>query len=171
DFESSLDRSQPDEYWERYLYFNAGWFYYEDPAIFGARFLEYARAIRDDRPKELAVQELNPWLDQVALPLVIHSLGGGRNIIAPDTLDGKITCHYRAMPLLYAREVDRTVEILETVAAPNRIKKVLKAHEPFKRMIYQGKGRRVRAMFDREDLPRKEQMIRNRIKRANLWIR
>ena len=28
DFESSLDLSQPDEYWRRYLYFNAGWFFY-----------------------------------------------------------------------------------------------------------------------------------------------
>ena len=28
DFESSLDLSHPDEYWRRYLYFNAGFFYY-----------------------------------------------------------------------------------------------------------------------------------------------
>ena len=31
DFESSLDRSQPDEYWRRYLYFNAGYFYFKSP--------------------------------------------------------------------------------------------------------------------------------------------
>ena len=76
DFESSLDVSQPDEYWRRYLYFNAGYFYYKCPKIFGDRFLNYALAIRDDGPKELVCQELDPWLDQVALPLVIHSFGG-----------------------------------------------------------------------------------------------
>ena len=28
DFDTSLDLSEPDEYWKRYLYFNAGFFYY-----------------------------------------------------------------------------------------------------------------------------------------------
>lgn len=78
DFDSSLDMAQPDEYWRRYLYFNAGFFYYKCPKIFGERFLEYATAIRDDPPTELDGQALYPWLDQIALPLVIHSLGGGR---------------------------------------------------------------------------------------------
>ena len=27
DFDSSLDLSEPDEYWKRYIYFNAGFFY------------------------------------------------------------------------------------------------------------------------------------------------
>jgi len=83
DFESSLDLGQPDEFWKRYLYFNAGFFFYSCPHVFGQRFLDYALSIRDHPPTELIVQELDPWLDQVALPLVIHSLGGGR-----DTLPG-----------------------------------------------------------------------------------
>ncbi|WP_428541728.1 hypothetical protein [Profundibacter sp.] len=95
DFDSSLDTSQPDEYWERYLYFNAGWFYYRCPHKFGARFTEYALEIRDNAPEPLVCQELDPWLDQVALPLVIHSLGGGRPGPELDGLDGDITCHYR----------------------------------------------------------------------------
>ncbi len=82
-----------------------------------------------------------------------------------------MTCHYRHFPLLYARESDRVVEVLETVAAPNRIKKVLKGHEPIKRMVYQGRGRKLRAMFDRDNLPRKEQAIRNRIRAAGFWMR
>ena len=53
DFETSLDTAQPDEYWRRYLYFNAGWFLGPDPATFGARFLDYALSIRDDPPPEL----------------------------------------------------------------------------------------------------------------------
>jgi len=72
DFESSLDLSQPDEYWRRYLYFNAGFFYYKCPHEFGAKFLEYALAIRDTPPVELCAQSFDPWLDQVALPLVIQ---------------------------------------------------------------------------------------------------
>ncbi|OHC48739.1 MAG: hypothetical protein A2X69_11700, partial [Rhodobacteraceae bacterium GWF1_65_7] len=76
DFASSLDLSQPDEYWRRYLYFNAGWFFHHSPRTFGTRFLQMARSIHDDPPKELDLQVLDPWLDQIALPLVIHSLGG-----------------------------------------------------------------------------------------------
>lgn len=77
DFESSLDANYPDEFWRRYLYFNAGFFFYKCPHVFGQRFLDYALDIRDDAPPELICQSLDPWLDQVALPLVIHSLGGG----------------------------------------------------------------------------------------------
>lgn len=171
DFESSLDLSQPDEYWERYLYFNAGWFFGACPHAFGARFTEYALSIRDDTPEALVCQSLDPWLDQVALPLVIHSFGGGRPAPELAGLDGDVTCHWRVLPLLYAREADRVVDVLHEVAAPNRIKKVLKQYEPFKRMIYQNKGAKVREMFDRNALPRKEQQLRNRIKQAKLWLR
>ena len=171
DFEATLDLAQPDEYWRRYLYFNAGFFCHECPAVFGARFTDYATKIRDHPPEALACQSLDPWLDQIALPLVIHALGGGRDTLAPGWIDGRTTCHYRSLPLLYAREEDRVVETLERVAGPNRIKKVLKEYEPFRRMIYQGKGHEARALFDRADLPRREQVIRNTLKRAGLWLR
>lgn len=171
DFESSLDLSQPDEYWERYLYFNAGWFYGACPRAFGALFTEYAVSVRDDPPPELICQPLDPWLDQVVLPLVIHALGGGRPGPELAGLDGDLTCHWRVLPLLYARESDAVVELLEEIAAPNRIKKVLKQYEPMKRMIFQNRGHKVRALFDRDDLPRKEAKIRNIIKRNKLWMR
>lgn len=171
DFDSSLDLSQPDEHWERYLYFNAGWFCGADPVAFGDRFLRYARAIRDTPPEALVIQPLTPWLDQIALPLVIHALGGGRPGPGMGRLDDGLTCHYRLMPLLYARESDRVVQVLEQVAAPNRLKKLLKQHEPFKRMIYQGRGMKARALFDQADLPRREQKIRNVLKRNGFWMR
>ncbi|EDZ42336.1 conserved hypothetical protein [Rhodobacteraceae bacterium HTCC2083] len=38
-------------------------------------------------------------------------------------------------------------------------------------MIYQGRGRKVRDLFDQDNLPRKEQAIRNRIKKAGFWMR
>jgi len=171
DFDSSLDLSQPDEYWKRYLYFNAGFFFYSCPKVFGERFTEYAVAIRDDRPAELVCQSLDPWLDQVALPLVIHSLGGGRDTLEPGWLDGTHSCHYRVLPLLYARESDSVVETLERITAPNKVKKVLKAYEPMKRMIFQGKGHKARELFDQANLPRREQQIRNTLKREKLWLR
>ncbi|GGO56558.1 hypothetical protein SAMN05444398_105141 [Roseovarius pacificus] len=171
DFDSSLDPAWPDEFWRRYLYFNAGFFFYKCPHIFGQRFLDYALAIRDDPPAELVCQSLDPWLDQVALPLVIHSLGGGRDTLPAGLLDGDVTCHYRLLPLLYARESDRVVEVLEQVSAPNKLKKVLKSYDAIKFMIYHGRGRKVRALFDRDDLPRKEQAIRNTIKRNGFWMR
>jgi len=171
DFENSLDVSQPDEYWRRYLYFNAGYFYYKCPKVFGDRFLNYALAIRDDGPKELVCQELDPWLDQVALPFVIHSFGGGRDVLEAGHLDGTVSCHYRLLPLLYARESDLEIKTLETTIAPNKIKKVVKAYEPIRRMVYQKRGVKVRALFDQNNLPRKEKQIRNTIKRAGFWMR
>lgn len=134
-------------------------------------FTDYAVEIRDNPPEELVCQSLDPLLDQVALPLVIHKLGGGRNILPDGLLDGAATCHWRVLPLLYARESDRVVEVLNEVSAPNKIKKVIKQYDPIKRMIFQGRGERVRAMFDRDNLPTKEQKIRNRIKSAKLWMR
>ncbi|GHC66970.1 hypothetical protein GCM10007315_34890 [Gemmobacter tilapiae] len=171
DFVSSLDLTQPDEYWRRYLYFNAGWFFHASPQAFGARLLEYAQSLRDNPPDELVCQELYPWLDQITLPLVVHAFGGGRPGPELSGLDGDITCHWRTLPLLYARESDRVVQVLEQVTAPNRIKKVLREHDAFKRMIWQGKGAEVRAMFDRTALPRREWVMRNAIKRAGLWLR
>lgn len=171
DFESSLDLSQPDEYWERYLYFNAGWFFGSDPAEFGQKFTAYATSIRNDPPPELVIQPLDPWLDQVALPLVIHALGGGRPGRALGGLDGAVTWHYRVMPLFFALANDAQISCLHDVTAPNKIKKVLKLYEPFKRMIYQNRGQKARDLFDRNNLPRKETAIRNKLKAANLWLR
>lgn len=171
EFDSTLDTSHPDEYWQRYMYFNAGWFFGACPHEFGALFRKFAVSIRDDPPAPLVVQPLDPWLDQVALPLVIHALGGGRPGPELDGLDGDVTCHWRVLPLAYAREDDRVISLLEQVTAPNKIKKVIKLYEPIKRMIYQSKGQKVRAMFDRTNLPPREKMIRNQIKKANLWMR
>ncbi|MDO9524281.1 MAG: hypothetical protein Q7J57_01860 [Gemmobacter sp.] len=171
EFDSTLDLRWPDEYWRRYLYFNAGWFFFRCPREFGARFAEYATEIRREPGDALAAQSLNPWLDQVALPLVIHSFGGGRAGPELAGLDGAVTCHYRALPLLYARESDAVVDLLEQVTAPNQVKRVMRGYEPAKKLIYQRKGAKIRALFDRNDLPRREQMIRNTIKREGLWLR
>ena len=170
DFESSLDLGQPDEYWRRYLYFNAGYFYHKCPHVFGQCFLEMALSIWKDPPPQLACQQLTPWLDQIALPLVIHKLGGGRDALAPGYLDGRTTVHYRNMPLLYARESDAVVELLEEITAPNPVKRLLKDYEPFKRMIYQNRGQKVRALFDRDHLPSREQPIRQKIKKNGFWM-
>lgn len=171
DFESSLDLSEPDEYWKRYLYFNAGYFFGDCPHKFGKKFLEYTLFIRDTPPDELVCQSFDPWLDQVALPLVIHALGGGRDSAAHAYLDGPVSCHYRLLPLLYAREDQAVINTLEDVARPNKIKKVLKGYDPIKRMVFQGRGEKVRALFDQNDMPRKEQAIRNRIKSNGFWMR
>lgn len=171
DFESSLDTSQPENYWRRFLYFNAGYFYYKCPREFGERYLDYARTIRDENIPELTGQKLDPWLDQAALPLVIHSFGGGRDALPVGYLDGSVSCHYRLFPLLYARERDHVIEVLETSSAPNKIKKVLKTYDPMKKLIFQGKGHKIRQMFDRDNLPQREQVIRKAIKSKGLWQR
>ncbi|WP_333815055.1 hypothetical protein [Tabrizicola sp.] len=171
DFASSWDSSHPDDYWQRYLYFNAGWFFHQSPQAFGNRFLAWAKEIRDNPPEALICQELYPWLDQIALPLVIHSFGGTRP--GPDLapLDGTATCHYRTLPLLYARESDRAVALLESIAADPALRPALRHWDAFKRMVIQGEGAKARALFDRGNLPRREQVIRNTLKREGLWVR
>ncbi|MEO1108380.1 MAG: hypothetical protein AAFX90_10705 [Pseudomonadota bacterium] len=171
DFDSSIDTDQPQGHWRRYLYFNAGYFFYKCPRQFGERFLDYARTIRDENLPELVGQNLDPWLDQAALPLVIHSLGGGRDALPEGLLDGSVSCHYRLFPLLYARESDHVIDVLETVVAPNKVKKVLKQYDPIKKLVIQGKGQKIRNLFDRDALPSREQVIRNRIKAQGLWMR
>ena len=171
DMATSLDPAEPEGYWQRHLYFNAGWFFYRCPQVFAAKMLELMTSLWSDPPKELACQTLTPWLDQVALPVVITALGGGRPGPELSGLDGELSLHWRALPLLYAKAPSATIELLESIAAPNKIKKVLKEYEPFKRMIYQGKGHKTRSLFDRNALPRKEKAIRNKIKREKLWMR
>lgn len=130
DFESSLDATRAADDWQRYLYFNAGYFHYRCAHVFGQRFLDTAPTIRDDPPPELAGQSLDPWLDQVALPLVIHALGGGRDALEPGRIDGRTSCHWRALPLLYAREPDAVVDMLERLAHRPDLKPLLMRHPP-----------------------------------------
>jgi hypothetical protein len=47
----------------------------------------------------------------------------------------------------------------------------LKGSTAVKRTIDQARGHKVRALFDQDHLPRKEQMIRNQIKKNGFWIR
>lgn len=171
DFASSQDERWPDNHWQRYLYFNAGWFFHQSPQLFGAKFLDYARSIRDNPGDALACQSLDPWLDQVALPLVIHALGGGRPGPELAGMDGDVTCHWRVMALLYARESDRVVALLEQIARMKDLAPVLKSYPPFRKMIWKGDGAKVRALFARDQLPPRERAIRNIIRRAGLWQR
>ena len=97
-------------------------------------------------------------------------MGGGRNALPPGFMDGRTTCHYRTLPLLYTRETEATIRLVEDLAAPNRLKKLLKQYEPARKLIYQGKGQKVRALFA-DELPETEQGIRKRVKAANLWLR
>lgn len=171
DFAPTLDKSHPDEHWERYLYFNAGWFFGPDPAEFGDRFLNWALVVRDDPQDELACQSFDPWLDQIILPLVIHSLGGGRPGKELNGLDGDITYHYRNLSLLYAQGSDLAVDTIEQLISDNKVKKLLKEWLAAKKLIIQGKGReKIRPMFDRGALPSKEKEIRNKLKKQNWWL-
>lgn len=170
-FEPTLDLGQPEGYWQRYMYFNAGWFFHASPRAFATRFISYAMTLRDHPPPELIGQEIYPWLDQIALPLVIHSLGGGRPGPELAGLDGDVTCHYRTLPLLYARESDRVVEILEQICEPKELRRLLREFEPVKMMVYQNRGKKARALFDRHDLPRRERAIRFVLRREGLWLR
>lgn len=171
DMAPTLDLSEPADHWRRFLYFNAGWFFHQSPRAFGERFLRFARDLRDDPPEALAAQALYPWLDQIVLPLVIHSFGGGRPAPALSVLDDGLLCHYRSLPLLYARESDAVVELLDNVARRKELRRLLRDWEPAREMIYRNRGAKARALFDRDDLPVREKAIRSRLKEAGFWLR
>lgn len=125
-----------------------GWFFHQSPRAFGNRFLAWAKDIRDNPPAELVCQELYPWLDQISLPLVIHSFGGTRPGPDLSPLDGSATCHYRTLPLLYARGSDQAVEVLESLAVDPELRPVLLRHwGAFRRMVIQGEGAKARALL------------------------
>jgi hypothetical protein len=73
--------------------------------------------------------------------------------------------------LLHARESDLAITTLETANASNKIKKVVKADELIRRVVYQKCGAKVRALFDQNNLQRKEQQIQKTLKRAGFWMR
>ena len=52
-FEPTLDLSEPDEHWQRYLYFNAGWFFHSDPNRFHKAMVRVMTSLRDDPLPEL----------------------------------------------------------------------------------------------------------------------
>jgi hypothetical protein len=169
DFVAAQRPEHPLNTWRRYPYFNAGQFHGPCPRVFGDTYLAIARAIRDDPPPELEGQALNPWLDQIALPLALARLGGGPSR-ASQVLDTRATCHYRTFPLLYARESARTVATLEDVAQPHALRCVLKRHAPLRRTVYQGLGARIRTLcrdLDHGD----ERALRKRLKAHGLWMR
>jgi hypothetical protein len=102
---------------------------------------------------------------------VVHSFGGGRP--GPDlaALDGSATCHYRTLPLLYATASDHAVSVLESLVAEPALRPALRHWGAVKQMVLQGDGAKARALFDRGNLPRREQMIRNALRREGLWVR
>lgn len=171
DFESSLDLSQPDEHWERYLYFNAGWFCGADPAEFGRRFLAWSREVRDNPGEALAAQELEPWLDQIVLPLVIHSLGGGRPGPELDGMDGDVTWHYRKLSLLYATAPDSAARTIAALADLPELAPAMAEWPAWQQLVVGGDGARlIRPMFNRARLPATEQPIRHALKAESLWL-
>jgi hypothetical protein len=170
DIGPTLEPAHPPDHWERYLYFNAGWFLGPCPRAFGDRFAGFAAAIRDDPPPELAGQKLWPWLDQIALPLVVAALGGGRPGAELAGLDGATSCHYRTLPLLHAREEDAVVALFGDLCAMPEVAGAIGGWAAAQRILG-GDGTRIRAMFDRAALPADEGVIRRALRAAGLWFR
>ncbi|MFD2842040.1 hypothetical protein [Paracoccus cavernae] len=166
----SVDHSFAADHWEHYLYFNAGWFFGADPAEFGKRFLDAAVSVRNDPGETLACQSLDPWLDQAVLPLVIHSLGGGRPGPELDGLDGDMTCHYRRLALLYACESDAAIATYEAIATRPEIAALFVKDKAFQRFVIGGEGRsKIKPLFA-DGRPLAEKAVRHILKKAELWM-
>ena len=170
DIGPTLDAGWPEKDWRRYLYLNAGWVFLPAAEV-AETWLDVAARIWREPGAALEGQALTPWLDQIALPLALVSHGGARPGPKLDGLDGALTCHWRTLPLLYAREEDQAVETLETLAALPWLKKALRTEPAFRRMVYQGHGRRARALYGPGRAPGDEAVLRKGLKAAGLWIR
>ncbi|AGT09449.1 hypothetical protein JCM7686_2379 [Paracoccus aminophilus JCM 7686] len=169
-FETSLDPTRSEDDWERYLYFNAGWFFGSDPDLFGRRFLDAALKVQADPGEALACQSLDPWLDQATLPLVIHSFLGGRPGPELDGLDGAVTCHYRNLSLLYAREPEAALSEVETLLADPKIAALFAQDAGAQKLVVQGEGRKVLRPLFAGGLPPSEKAMRQVLKRSELWF-
>lgn len=163
------DRTRDPGDWQRYPYYNAGWFFGQSPRVFGAAFAEIAAAIRDDPPPELAGQKLYPWLDQIALPLVIARLGGGPGLLPPGLFDGSVTNHYRELALLYARDGAASVELLDRLRPD--LDGVLGDWPPWRALVIAGQGRAIRAEFASLRGAEDEVLFRKPLKARGLWFR
>ena len=87
-------------------------------------------------------------------------------------LDGDVTCHYRNLSLLYGRESDAVLALIEELAAGPVVAPLLRDDEAARRLIYGGEGRSLlRPMFVDEIPPSTEQAMRNRLRREGLWFR
>ena len=168
DMAPTLDtRFAPDD-WRRYAYFNAGWFCGPCPAEFHALYQDLALRIETNPPPVMATQALYPWLDQIALPLVLAALGGGR----PDCgLDHDLSLHYRALPMIYATAPDDTVSLLETVTGAPHLWDIFNQYAAFRRMVFKGEGRALRDKIDRKALPWTYGALTRQIRELGHWVR
>ena len=60
--------------------------------------------------------------------------------------------------------------LLEELTAPDHVKLVFLTHAPYRRLIYERHGPRLRKMFDRLEFHELKQPIREAIKQASLWL-
>ena len=76
---------------------------------------------------------------------------GGERPAPRDGLDGSHSCHIPRVPLAYAAQDQRVIDVLEQVhRATQQDQEGLKAYEPdASGMIYQGKGAKARACSTR----------------------
>lgn len=74
--------------------------------------------------------------------------------------------------LLYAREPDAVLDLIEELVADPRIAPLLQGDEAVARLIKGGEGRRViRPIFAGQNPPATEQAMRHRLRRDGLWFR
>ena len=168
DIAPTLDTAFPPDDWRRYLYFNAGYIYGANATAFHRRWSQIAGQVWRAPPSALAGQSLEPWLDQATLPLVIAEAGGGRDTGVADLMDGVVTCHYRHLPLLFARESDAAVEAALRIAE-GALKPLLKRYPPFAEVLYKT-GPRIRERYVSQSFAT-EADLRKVLKSDGFWTR
>ena len=141
------DFSEHPESWRRWPLADGRIVLGDDAGAFSATYASYLKGIAHEPPAILDTQEARNHLVRIALPLTLAALGGrllpaGDERGLPSGLARLIRVSY-----VYAAAPDAAITHLEDAVASNAIKNILKAYEPAKRLIYQGKGRELRKRF------------------------
>ena len=134
-----FDAERGDKKHQCYPYYNAGLMYYERSGIFGSTMLQMAKRLWRKQPDALRRQPLNPWLDQIVLPLVLAKFGVPR--IERRDLLYKPTLHYR-VPALLLLESGRAFKVFDSLSRQPGLVSVL-SHDPGFRYYLSEEGREV----------------------------
>jgi hypothetical protein len=123
------DLSRKDDDHQCYPYYNGGIVYHANARGFGELWLELAQRIWRERPAAIAGQPLKPWLDQIALPVLLAKLGipSGRE---PDPIH-KTVVHYHFPFFLQVRHT-KAVELFDELLKDSTLASVLQNDKGFR---------------------------------------
>ncbi|MEM9716974.1 MAG: hypothetical protein AAF826_10710 [Pseudomonadota bacterium] len=138
---------------------------------FGACFAEHAQHILDQPPNSLETQQPRKNLHRIVLPLVLVELEAEIQKATDLSRHALHVQEFRRLAYFYSSAPEDALAHFEAAVSDNKFKKILKLHEPYKRLIYQGKGRDLRDRFYEEGGQPPRRLMRRLRRHTNWWVR